>query len=202
MDLTCGSGVRVTVGGIVLAATVYSGISAVPVNAAEGTASASSETYLFALQAESGSTKPLTRGAAVDERFTLTLTGVDPVTMFADRPFRDSTLISPRALDVNWSSWFRGDPPNAVLTYHRPGKAPGSMVVALTNPRYSAVNRTLTFTAIRESRAHDPVEKGDNWQRLTTPGTFADGSLFIDGTGGNGAVGGNGGTGGNGSTAP
>jgi len=201
MENQCGSGMRVTIVGLGLMGVVLSGITAAPANAADMTSSATSvESFLFTVESATGTTTPLAHGASVDERFTLTLTGVDPITMFADRPFRDASIISPGALDANWKSWFVADPPNAVLTFDRPGKAPGSMVVALTNPRYRASDRTLIFTATRERRQHDPVEKGANWRRLTTPPTFTGGSLFIDGTGGNGGNGGlfygNGGNGG------
>jgi hypothetical protein len=135
---------------------------------------------LFTVQAANGTTKSLKAAVTEDERFRLTLTGVDPVTKFANRPFRDATLITPEALDANWDAWFAGDPPNAVLTYLRPGQAPGSMVVALTNPTYSVATRSLSFTATREARKHDPIEKGANWQQLTTPSAMQSVSLFID----------------------
>lgn len=138
------------------------------------------EEYMFTVQATDGATTQMKASRPGVERFRLTLIGVDPVTQFSDRPFRDASLISPQALDSNWESWFEGDPPNAVLTYARPGRAPGSMVVALTNPRYSAATRTLSFTAIREGRTHDPVEKSVTWERLTTPTSMTSVSLFID----------------------
>lgn len=50
--------------------------------------------------------------------------------------------------------------------------APGSMVVALTWPRYTAGTQTLTLTAIREQRVHDPAEKSPGRERVTTPATF------------------------------
>jgi hypothetical protein len=140
----------------------------------------SSEQYLFTVEATAGVTQSLKVRGPEDERFRLTLSGVDPVTQFSDRPFRDARFISPRALTANWPAFFAGDPPNAVLTYDRPGRAPSSMVVTLSNPRYRASDRTLSFEAIREKRAHDPVEKGPSWQRLTTPKSLSVVSLFID----------------------
>lgn len=56
--------------------------------------------------------------------------------------------------------------------------APGSMVVALTWPRYTAGTQTLTLTAIREQRVHDPAEKSPGRERVTTPATFTSGSLI------------------------
>ena len=137
------------------------------------------ESYMFTVQAARGSTTAITETEA-SEQFRLTITGVSPVTMFADRPFRDASLITPRSLEANWATWFADSAPNAVLTYARPGKAPGSFVVELTNPVYHATTRSLSFTAIREARAHDPVEKSATWTRLTTPSTMAGVSLFID----------------------
>ena len=158
------------------------GLLAAPASASAGSAgqATGSASYLFTVQAARGTTTPLKVLGSEDERFRLTLTGVDPVTKFADRPFRNASLITPRALDANWNAWFAGDPPNAVLTYTRPGRAPASMVIALTRPTYDAKARTLTFTATREARTHDPAEKGANWQRITTPTSMTDVSLFID----------------------
>jgi hypothetical protein len=158
------------------------GLPALPASAVTGEASASSTTeeYLFTVQAAGGSTKQMRPLGPENERFRLILTDVDPVTMFSDRPFRDARLMSPKALDANWEAWFGADPPNAVLTYARPGRAPGSMVVVLTNPSYTAASRTLAFTATRLPREHDPIEKSVTWQRLTTPSSMHSVSLFID----------------------
>jgi hypothetical protein len=147
------------------------------VAAEAGTAPA--EEFLFTVESASGTTRKLQHTAEV-ERFTLTLVGVAPVTRFADRPFRDASILSPRSLAANWQSWFEGDPPNAVLTFARPGRAPGSMVVALNRPRYSATERTLTFTAFREKRVDDPANRGASWERLSLPSDFNSASLFID----------------------
>jgi hypothetical protein len=163
-------------------ANAFVGLTATPASALAGTADkpTGTEEALFTVQSAHGTTRSIKVAGAEDEKFRLTLTGVDPVTKFANRPFRDATLITPRALDANWDAWFAGDPPNAVLTYLRPGRAPGSMVVELTNPTYNSARRTLSFTASREARTHDPVEKGANWQKLTTPTAMESVSLFID----------------------
>lgn len=140
-------------------------------------------TYLFTVEGARGTTAPLSpRGTG--ERFTLTLDGLDAVTMFTDRPFRRARLISPAALSQNWSTWFADSAPNAVLTWDAgSGKPPTSLVVALTNPRYDSATDALSFTAFRVRRLHDPVEKGRNWKRETTPTSFRSASLFIDSTG-------------------
>jgi hypothetical protein len=153
-----------------------------PVSATAGSSDQSTETeeFLFTVQAARGSTTPLKTTGAVDEKFRLTLVSIDPVTMFANRPFRDATLISPRLLTNSWNSLFAGNPPNAVLTYARNGKAPGSMVIEIDNPTYNAATRTITFVATRLAREHDPIEKGPQWQRLTTPLSMTSVSLFID----------------------
>ena len=153
-----------------------------PVSATAGSSDQSTETeeFLFTVQAARGSTTPLKTTGAVDEKFRLTLVSIDPVTMFANRPFRDATLISPRLLTNSWNSLFAGNPPNAVLTYARNGKAPGSMVIEIDNPTYNAATRTITFIATRLAREHDPIEKGPQWQRLTTPLSMTSVSLFID----------------------
>jgi len=138
------------------------------------------EELLFTVQAARATSSHVQVTDVGEEAFTLTLSGVDPVTVFTNRPFRDAWLISPRGLDTNWETWFAGDPPNAVLTFGHGDKAPLTMVVTLTDPSYRASNRTLTFTAIRIEREHDPVEKGANWERITTPASMNSVSLFID----------------------
>ena len=148
------------------------------VNTTDG--SSTVEELLFTVQAARATTSNMKINGSADETFTLTLTGVDPVTVFSNRPFRDAWLISPRGLDANWETWFAGDPPNAVLTFGHSDKAPLTMVITLTNPSYRASARTLTFTATRIERDHDPIEKGANWERITTPAAMTSVSLFID----------------------
>ncbi|MEI8261394.1 MAG: hypothetical protein WCG77_07805 [Actinomycetes bacterium] len=147
-------------------------------------AQAATPAYLFTVQAVAGSTTPGHSATGEDERFTLTLRGVDPVTKFADRPFRAASVMSPAALVSNWNAWFADSSPNAVLTFARTsGKAPQSIVVTLTRPRYNSAGSTLTFTATRTYRTLDPSQKGKDWQRPATPHTFTSASLFIDDAG-------------------
>ncbi len=165
---------------IALIATALAGAGLAPAASAQGPSPA----YLFTVQAGSGTTVPGTAAKGQDERFTLTMRGVDPVTKFADRPFRTASVMSPAALVSNWDAWFADSPPNAVLTYASTGsKPPQSIVVTLTRPRYESTSRTLRFTAVRTYRTLDPSEKGQAWTRPTTPRTFAHASLFIDDAG-------------------
>ena len=147
-------------------------------------AHAAAPAYLFTVQAASGSTAPSQTANGEDERFTLTLRGVDPVTKFADRPFRAASVMTPGALVSNWNSWFASSAPNAVLTFaNGTGRAPQSIVVTLSSPRYDNAGRTLTFTATRTYRTQDPGQKGKDWKRPVTPRTFTSASLFIDDAG-------------------
>jgi len=172
--------IKMSVAVVVAVAAVTLATSAASATAGSATQSAAIEEYLFTVQAARGTTTPLKSTGPVDETFRLTLVDIDPVTMFANRPFRDASLISPQVLTSRWKSWFGGNPPNAVLTYARSGRAPGSMVIEIDHPTYNAAARTITFTATRLSREHDPIEKGANWQRLTTPSSMTSVSLFID----------------------
>jgi hypothetical protein len=147
-------------------------------------AQASTPSFLFTVQAASGSTASSRTAAGEDERFTLTLRGVDPVTKFADRPFRAASVMSPAALASNWNAWFGDSAPNAVLTFSSStGKAPQSIVVTLTQSRYNSADHTVTFTATRTYRTLDPSQKGKDWKRPVTPRTFTSASLFIDDAG-------------------
>lgn len=179
------AGVRRSIAAAFIAAALLiaaSGLAAVPAPATTGSPDdpTGAEEVLFTVQAARGTTTPLTADGSVNTRFRFTLTAVDPVTVFANRPYRDAWLISPRALDANWNAWFAGDPPNAVMTYARPGKAPASMVVELTNPTYKPATRSLSFTAIRLQRTNDPTESGANGEPVTAPATMNGVSLFID----------------------
>lgn len=144
-------------------------------------AQSANPSYLFTVVAAAGSTVPGQPARGEDERFTLSLSGVDPVTKFADRPLRAASVLSPEALVSNWSSWFADSPPNAVLTFAgQAGMAPQSIVVTLTKPRYEATGRTLIFTAARTYRTEEPSEKDKDWKRPATPGSFTSASLLID----------------------
>lgn len=135
------------------------------------------------MQSASGATKQLAARKNQDERFTLAIRDVSPVTVFTDRPFRHARFISPSTLTRNWKAMFGGDSPNAVLTFQdgqNPQGAPKSIVVTLSAPRYDRASRTLKFTAIRIYRFHDPVKHGNAWRRISTPTTFDGASLFID----------------------
>lgn len=138
------------------------------------------EEFMFLVVATRATTVQLKADGPHSERFRLVLSSMAPVTMFSDRPFRDARLMTAKALDANWDTWFAGDPPNAALTFESLGRPPASMIVELTDSSYNAATRTLSFTAIREPREHDPLEKSLNWQRLTTPSSMRSVSLFID----------------------
>ena len=86
--------IKRALGSSVLALTLLVGglLTSLPV------AEAATPSFLFTVQAVSGSTSVLPAGSGVDERFTLSLRGVDPVTKFADRPFRSASVMSPAAL--------------------------------------------------------------------------------------------------------
>ena len=145
--------------------------------------------YLFSVVAAAGSTVSGKTSHGEDERFTLTMSGVDAVTKFADRPLRAASVLSPQELVSSWSSWFADSPPNAVLTFAgRAGMAPESIVVTLTEPTYEATGRTLTFTALRTYRTAEPSEKDKDWKRPATPRAFTMASLFIDDAGGSQAA--------------
>lgn len=147
-------------------------------------AQAATPSFLFTVQAAAGSTVPGRSATGEDERFTLTLHGVAPVTKFADRPFRAASVISPVALVANWDAWFAASAPNAVLTYADSSrKTPQSIVVTLAHPRYNSTGSTLTFTATRTYRTMDPSQKAKDWQRPATPRSFSGASLFIDDAG-------------------
>lgn len=152
----------------------------VGVASASTTDSAGDEEFLYTVESAGAISTPLKVDGPEDEKFRLTLSGVAPVTVFANRPFRDATLISPRALDANWDAWFGDDPPNAVLTFSRFGLPPASMVVELTNPSFSVNTRTLSCTETLLACKHDPVEKGKNWQKVATPSSMTDVSPSID----------------------
>lgn len=144
----------------------------------------SSEQFLFTLQAASGATVDAQALDGEDERFTLRLSGVDPVTKFSDRPFRDAMVMSVDDLVSSWASWFADSPPNAVLTYDAgAGLAPQSIVVTLTEPEWNLDTSTITFTAVRIYRTTDPNETVAGWIRPKTPAIFTTASLFIDNVG-------------------
>lgn len=144
-------------------------------------AAGSTEHWMLVAQAAASRTVPMSRTSDGHDRFRLVLRAPAPVIKFADRPFRDAALISPKALVTNWATWFAGSAPNAVLTVPREdGQAPDAIVLELTEPAWDRATRSLSFVAVRNPVRHDPVSHGSNWIRPTTPATAVGVSLFID----------------------
>lgn len=139
------------------------------------------ESWLFSVQAGKARTVPREASSGGSERFQLVLHDVAPVTMFSDRPIRESRLISPRALVSNWGIWFEGDPPNAVISVPRVGLPPEAFVVTLSEPTFRPAIKVLKFEVTREREMHDPQSKGANWKRPKTPREAESVSVSIDG---------------------
>ncbi len=140
--------------------------------------------YLFVINSQRGTIEGI--GADTGkERMRLTLRGVsDHATQFTDRPIRKAYVLSTRDLTSRWSRWFKGNPPNAVLTFSKAKDAmPHSIVVKLTKPRYDAQAETLEFTARHIHRRPDlspEAEQRIPLPKRRPPATFQRGSLFID----------------------
>lgn len=149
----------------------------VPTASATEEGSANGESFLFTVEATSGSTAKLKK-TSKGETFTLSLDRLAPVTMFSDRPFRDASLITPKALVTNWATWFASSAPNAVLTWSQSNQPPASIVVVLTSPQLNG--KELTFRATRVYAIHDPTREGKQWKRPIAPSTMTDVSLFVD----------------------
>jgi hypothetical protein len=177
VDLYRWRGVRVGLGVVLsaaLAASMFGAFFATSPFAREP------ETFLFSVQAPSGLTATIGPVSQDIETFILTLDSVDAVTMFSDRPFRNSGMIYAQTLVNNWSNWFADDPPNAVLTFVNSNGEPASMVMTLSSPRYTS--QRLEFTAVRERLNSDGMKSAPRWKMIMTPPTFKNASLFIDGS--------------------
>jgi len=102
----------------------------------------------------------------------LTLQDVSPMTVFfSDRPQRIVGHVRNDLFLKKWaegSNSFKSDPPNAVLSVFNEKTPPTSTVVVLNNPRLSGNNLSYDVRTL----------KGD------LPTTGIEGTLFIDGSGG------------------
>ena len=179
--LVAGSVVGLLAGGLLapVSAQDTTNVPRISTLASENTAQ-----YLFTLGAASGRTQPLKKHNGESERFVLTLRGVGVVTKFADRPFRNATVLAPWRFTKHWHAWFAGSAPNAVVTFGQgDGRAPQSIVVTLYHPSYNAKNQRLRFIAVRIYRHHDPSSPKLNWKPPATPRTFSEANLFIDDSG-------------------
>lgn len=136
--------------------------------------------WLFAVQSEAAQTVSLDPSQDGHERFRLFLRGTAPVTMFSDRPVRVSQRVSPRALVTHWSSWFTGDPPNAVITVPGSDAAPQAFIVTLDDPRWNEKAKRLTFTAVRERPDSTEFNSQSDFTESPTPALMRNVSLFID----------------------
>lgn len=170
------------VAGCLAAVSVAAPASATPV----ARPSDDAPSYLFVVNSRRGRISGIGRDTG-KQRLRVTFHGVsDHATQFADRPVRKSYVLSTRDLVDRWGGWFRGDPPNAVLSFVYPGgkrERPHSIVLELTRPRYHGNDHTLTFTARHQHRQSDlspQARKRISLPHRRPPTKFDHGSLFID----------------------
>lgn len=135
--------------------------------------------YLFVQSATGGSFTPSTGG-----NFTLSLTGVEPsVLYFADRPNRESGYI-PIDTMVGELGYKKGDPPpNAAINVIGAAENEDVRAVELTNPRYDAAAKSMTWdahplTKMNSRGLSDLNKRADDH----IPEKFGGASLFIDDT--------------------
>lgn len=161
---------------------------ALPLGPADAVAKprADGPTYLFVINSRSGRISGIGKDTG-KERLTMTFRGVsDHATQFADRPVRKAYVLSTLDLVRRWRGWFRGDPPNAVLSFVYPGHPrgrPHSIVLELKRPRYNPKAGTMTFRASHLHRQADLSPQAKKHIKLPhrrPPARFAHGSLFID----------------------
>ena len=143
-----------------------------------------SPTYLFTISSETGTIAGIGEDTG-NETLTLTLNAVrDHATQFADRPIRDAYVLPTEDLVDRWDGWFADVPPNAVLTFTRPGDPmPHSIVLQLDSPVYDGNAGTLTFTAKhlhRQPRISADAVTTVDLPNTPAPDTFTTATLFID----------------------
>lgn len=145
-------------GTIALGASLLAGVA----HAESPVTVAASVSKLF-VQDAAGATATRIRG----HRWSVTLTGVDPTTLwFADRPERMSGRQTTASFVRQWVEFgFADVPPNAVIQH----SGSEGVAVELRHPRYDRKKRTLTYTAI--------VDPGSG-KRLAR--SMTDVSVFID----------------------
>lgn len=146
---------------------------------------APTESYLFALSAESGHLA----GVGADtgtETLTLTLQGVrDHASQFADRPIRKAYVLPTADLVANWNGWFADADPNAILTYLQSGDAmPHSIVLTVSDPSYDPAAGTFRLSARhlhRQAELSPTAATPIPLPNTKAPTDFTSATLYIDG---------------------
>lgn len=154
---------------------------ALPAAAAEEAAAAAEAerpVFLFVQSARSGTLAPV---ADQQGRYTLTLHGVSPKTVyFSDRPLRIAGQAEIEAF-LAGLGFDDDNPPNAALEILGAGDEGDVAVVELRDPRYDAAAGTLTYdvTLLADAATGAPAffaERAD----ATPPAEFGEAALFID----------------------
>lgn len=138
----------------------------------------SSPSWLFSQTAASGRLAAADGGA-----LTLTLEDVDPfVTAFTDRPARDAEIVPTTDMVESWGALFAGDPPNAVLVEHVPGRETTSVVLTLGAPTWAPEGLVYPVQPVEGNLPEHLVALADD-ARQAAPAEFGQVSLMIDSSG-------------------
>jgi hypothetical protein len=115
-------------------------------------------------------------------KMTLTLQNVrDNITQFTDRPYHLASLISNDTFYFNWPLAFQSSAPNATLSYRdSTDSRPINLVMTLSNPRYSATTKSVTYSAAVITDEPQGFQSVLRSMSLPVPGSFGSASLFID----------------------
>lgn len=143
-------------------------------------AAADASEFLFVQSFAGGSIAPVD---ADEGRFTLTLDGMNPQTIyFSDRPERVFGLAT-TATFLEGLGFTPDDPPNAALVVTTDNGAEDVVILELFDPVWDEASGTLTYTIQLLSGYTDPglafaaLRQTD----FDLPDTFGQGGLFIDG---------------------
>lgn len=166
---------RVAIAAIVVSILVVGSLLSVP---EDGT---SEETYLFVLNAKSG-----TLELESDGSHTLTLIDMSDITLaFADRPIRQAHIMSTADFVSSYDMFFGDNPPNAALSFMLDDDATEMemAVFIISNPRYDADNKILTYSAtlIPLDGVMEGVSSEDT-PLSELPARFGHSSMLIDST--------------------
>ena len=143
-------------------------------------AAADSSEFLFVQSFASGSIAPVD---SEDGRFTLTLDGANPQTVyFSDRPERVFGLATTTTF-LEGLGFTPDDPPNAALVVTTESGEEDVLIIALFDPIWDEASGTLTYTvrALADYTEPDLAFAALRQTDYELPESFGQGGMFIDG---------------------
>lgn len=112
--------------------------------------------------------------------YRLSISGIDDIRWFTDRPLRNDGTWTPEELVDQWGSMFGLDEPNAQLSFTASGKRE-LITFEMGNPRWTSKNNKLSFRIDPVGEISKDLVTGLRQKRLNDPSLFIDDDITATG---------------------